>query len=68
MPLTDILVGGGVILAFVYLILARLKEKNPKRHESIVGMFKNTGKLKEKLMNKEPKSVPIVLPDSARIM
>lgn len=66
MTLTDVIVVMAVLGSFLFLILARMKEKNPKRHEAIVGWMKK-GKEKVKIPTKEQIEVA-KLPYDSRIM
>lgn len=67
MAVSDILITVGIFLAFGYLILSKLKEKNPKRHAQLMGMFKGAGKLKDKIKS-EDKTTQVISSENARIM
>ncbi len=68
MAITDILVVFGVFVGFGILIISKLRTKNPKRYEAIIGWVKDTKAIKESFKKSEPIHAPNIIPDSARIM
>lgn len=68
MTLTGFLVGGAVIIVLLFLVLSKLREKNPQRYNSIVGYIKKgTSKMPKLPQKMEQKDLNIKY-EEARIM
>lgn len=67
MGLTDVLIVFGVFAGLGYMILSKLREKNPEGYDRTMAWIRGLGNVKEQF--KSQKEVqPVVLPESARIM